>query len=72
MNAFDFANVIIDIIVYLQVITNSGTLYPLKTYHCCAILYASDALFLPYSIYKLAALLKSQIVVREIYPLSFQ
>ena len=32
-----FAEAIVNVIISLQVVTNSGALYPLKTCHCCTI-----------------------------------
>ena len=73
IDALGFAEVIFNITVYHYgflgpVITNSSTLYPLKTCPCYVIFYI---VFLQRSICKPAALPKDQIVASKAYPLSF-
>ena len=71
INAPKFTEVIVNLIVCLSVVIDSGALYRLGTCHCCAMFYELDAVLLSRSICKLAALPKSRMVAREAYLLSF-
>ena len=52
INIPNFAKVIVNVIVCLQVVTNSGALYSLETCNCCAIFWMLGVAILSHSICK--------------------